>query len=189
MNWKKRHIILGSKSPRRKQLFEQAGFDFEVKAKETNEVLNPLETVEQNTMRLAKEKAMALGLRELVVCGDTLVSLDDKHVLGKPSDKQQAIEMLKSISGRSHYVTTGVCISKNQEYYCFYEQTKVFIKPVSDEMVHYYIDQYKVLDKAGSYGIQDWFGLTQVEKIEGCFYNVMGFPMPRFFQELNKIIS
>lgn len=191
LTYKDLDIILGSKSPRRKELFEKTGFKFEVRVSEGEEVVDSKLSVEGNTMELARQKASFIhtDLKETLVCADTLVSLPNGTILGKPLNTAEALEMLKSLTNGFHLVTTGVSIHHHGRECCFYDQTKVFVKDTSKEMLEYYISNSHVLDKAGSYGVQDWFGLTQVEKIEGCFYNVMGFPMPKFFNELNKIIS
>jgi septum formation protein len=184
-------IVLGSQSPRRKELFEKAGYSFSIKVSEAKEFIDKSLSVESNTMELARQKANAINFEddEVLVCADTLVSLQDGTILGKPQDTSEAKNMLKLLVNNFHYVTTGVIIKTCTFEHVFYEQTKVFVKDTEDELIDYYIHHHQVLDKAGSYGVQDWFGLTQVEKIEGCFYNVMGFPMPKFFKELKKIRS
>lgn len=182
-------IVLGSQSPRRRQIFELAGFRFKVRVSEIEEIMDEKMDVISNTMDLASQKAQSLrrGLNEILVCADTLVSMNDGLILGKPRSRSEAFHMLKSLAGKSHFVTTGVSISFDQNEHLFYEQTKVHVANLEPEQINYYLDHHEIMDKAGSYGIQDWFGLTHVERIEGCYYNVMGFPMPKFYKELQKL--
>jgi septum formation protein len=107
--------------------------------------------------------------------------------LNKPIDEQDSFRMLKTICGTMHEVYTGVCLRTNNQLHTFYERSEVFCKTLRDEEIWHYIRNYKPFDKAGSYGIQDWFGYTAVERINGCFYNVMGLPVSRIYEELKKI--
>jgi septum formation protein len=179
-------ITLASKSPRRKQILTEAGFDVEVKIKEVEEVypedLDPYKI----PVYLAELKAQAFRNEitdELVVTSDTIVILDGT-VLGKPQDEKDAFQMLKALSGRKHDVVTGVCIFQKAHSRTFSELTEVYFKDLSDVEISYYVDNFKPLDKAGSYGIQEWIGMIGVEKIVGSYFNVMGFPINRFYSEL-----
>jgi len=186
-----KHIsfVLGSQSPRRQQLFTDLGLDFVVKTADIDEVLSE-DGLATNTEHLALQKAMAIEARpnECLVTADTLVGLDGK-ILGKPADLIEAKEMIQRLGNKWHEVVTGVCVSYQGKQIIFHEKTEVLIKDIAEEDLEYYISHYNPVDKAGSYGIQDWFGLTHVEAIKGCYYNVMGFPMPRFYKELKNIVK
>lgn len=182
------NILLGSKSPRRKWIFEQAGFNFSVVEAEVEESFHPDMLAHEVAVYLAEKKAGAfteLKENDLLVTADTLVSVDDQ-ILNKPANKDEALEMLQILSGRKHLVYTGVHI-KNASYgLTFCESSEVYFKELTPDEILFYINNYKPFDKAGSYGIQDWMGLRAIEKVNGCFYNVMGFPMARFCKELKE---
>lgn len=125
----------------------------------------------------------SLQENELLITADTIVIIDDK-VLGKPANKQEAIDTLSTLSGNMHEVVSGVCISTYNKQYSFSETTKVFFRTLTPEQIDYYVDQFAPYDKAGAYGIQEWIGLVGIEKIEGDFYNVMGLPVGKLVHEL-----
>ena len=181
-------FVLGSQSPRRRELFAGVGLQFRVQIADIDEKLSGTD-IAKNTEQLALQKAEAISINdsECLVTADTLVGLN-KEILGKPKTEKEAAQMLRSLSNTWHDVFTGVCIKYKNKTYTFHERTLVFINPLSDQDIAHYIQHYNPMDKAGAYGIQDWFGLTQVGEIKGCYYNVMGFPMPRFYNELQKII-
>jgi septum formation protein len=185
-------ITLASKSPRRKQILTESGFDVEVKIKEVEEIYPENIDPYQIPLYLAELKAGAFKEEmeedELVVTSDTIVILEGK-VLGKPQDEKDAFQMLKALSGRKHDVVTGVCIFQKAHSRTFSELTEVYFKELSDDEISYYIKNFKPLDKAGAYGIQEWIGMIGVEKIVGSYYNVMGFPINRFYSELKKFIG
>ncbi|MET4081654.1 septum formation protein [Pedobacter sp. UYP30] len=190
-------IILGSKSPRRKELLQLMGLDFEVMVKETDESYPARLRPEQIVMHIAEAKAAAFKneKEKLVITADTLVVLTDESVesvesveiLGKPKDRLQAVEMLGKLSGSTHKVFTGVTILHNGEMKSFYDMTKVSCRKLSDKEINFYIENYKPFDKAGSYGIQDWFGVNAVTQIEGSYTNVMGLPTEKLYAALKAI--
>ena len=181
-------IILASKSPRRHELLKLMGLDFSVELKEVDESypagLSPAEIA----VYVAEQKAKAFGNIEgrIVITADTIVALADK-ILGKPNDREHAKEMLKALAGHKHEVYTGVTLMKDNKMKSFYEVTEVFCKEVSDEEIDFYIDNFKPFDKAGSYGIQDYWGLAVVKRIHGSYTNVMGLPTEKLLEELKKI--
>lgn len=174
-------IILASGSPRRKELLQNLGLNFEVKATHVDEEF-PIElTAERIPLYLAEKKADAYNFEsndEVVITSDTIVWLDGK-VLNKPTDYEEAKNMLLTLSGKKHQVFTAVCIKSNVKKNIFYDKTNVYFKKLSIDEIDYYIKNFPVYDKAGSYGVQDWLGFIGIEKIEGCFYNVMGLPVKK----------
>ncbi len=184
-------IILASASPRRKQLLDMIDIDFEVIPSSVHEDFNIDLKHEDFVQHYAKEKSLDIAKKypdHFVIGADTIVVLDNK-ILGKPKDETESFKMLKSLSGRTHTVYTGVSLNHINEKISdtFFEQTDVTFNKLSDSVISYYIDTYKPLDKAGSYGIQDWFSVN-VNRIDGCFYNVMGFPLAAFFSHYKKYI-
>lgn len=184
-------IILASQSPRRQKLLAQIGLQFDVipsACKEEITSTDPQIVVEE----LAYQKAADVAKKQvnaLVIGADTMVVKDGK-ILGKPDSKAHAFELLSDLSGRAHYVYTGVAlirVNDNHEFistYCFYEKTKVFFSALSSLEIQSYIASGSPMDKAGAYGIQDEWGAVFVEKIEGDFYNVVGLPLHRLYKEL-----
>ena len=182
-------LILASASPRRHQLMRDAGFQFEVKLKEVEEVWPEELEAEKVPAYLAclKSKAFDGELKdgELLITADTVVCLGAK-ILGKPKNREGAIEMLRELSGQKHTVITGVCLATFEQRESFSAFTDVFFKDLSEEEIIYYVDQYKPFDKAGSYGIQEWIGYIGIKRIEGSFYNVMGLPVQQLYDRLNN---
>jgi septum formation protein len=185
----KGQLILGSKSPRRRYLLEQAGFDFTVMAKDVKEVYPPDLPVREVPGYLAKLKAAAIlpdaPEGAVVIASDTIVLLNNT-IYGKPVDRNDAIRILKELSGNLHEVITGVCLLSTQKVRVFSETTKVFFDALTDWEIEWYIDHYEVMDKAGAYGIQDGIGLIGIKRIEGCYFNVMGLPVHRLYKELQE---
>ncbi len=181
-------IILGSKSPRRKALLSELGFSFEIRIKETDESYPNNLPAEDVAEFIAMKKADALFETlledEILICADTTVIIDEQ-IVGKPKSRNHAIEILQSLSGRSHKVITGVVVQSRHKKNAFSVSTCVYFQPLSMEMIQYYIDEYKPYDKAGSYGIQEWIGSVGVKKIDGSFNNVVGLPT----QELYSILK
>lgn len=181
-------LLLASKSPRRRQLLAELGIPIEIVNVDVDEHLDtPLQACEV-AEHLARRKAAAYPIGRMAE-GDVLVTADtvvvrDGVVLGKPSSREEAVDMLHSLSGRSHEVYTGVCLCTPQRECSFTEQTVVHFAPLSDEEITYYIDHYCPYDKAGAYGIQEWIGMVGVSRIEGCYYNVMGLPVARLYAAL-----
>lgn len=123
---------------------------------------------------------------EILVTADTVVVLDGE-ALGKPADEAEAFRMLRELSGRMHSVYTGVCLRTAKETLSFTERTDVFFRHLTNEEIHYYIEHYRPFDKAGAYGIQEWIGMVGVDRIEGCYYNVMGLPVARLYEHLCRL--
>lgn len=183
-------IVLASKSPRRQMLFEGLGLNHSVRIKDVDEDFPTHLKRGEIPAFLARKKADAfsdnLASNELLVTADTIVWIND-HVLNKPEDKAQAVDMLREISGAQHSVYTAVCMKTNFQTHSFVEETLVHFNPLSDIEINHYLDKYQPYDKAGAYGIQEFIGLIGIRKIEGDFYNVVGFPMQRFWRELDVL--
>jgi septum formation protein len=185
-------LILASSSPRRINLLRQVGFSFVVKPSRVEERLREDETPAQNARRIALEKA--LGVHDsltsgIIVGADTIVVLG-KKILGKPKDKSDARSMLRMLSGKTHIVYTGFALvdARTGMRVTDVEKTFVTFRVLSTEEIRRYVDSGSPMDKAGGYGIQDDYGAVFVEKVNGCFYNVMGFPLSRFFTVLKGFI-
>jgi len=182
-------ILLASKSPRRRELIKGLEFPYEIHTYDTDESFpSHLKGAEIATY-LAEKKAMdfphEIQPGQIVLTADTIVWVNN-HVLNKPENEIESLAMLKEICGEKHEVFTGVCLRDNGKHITFAERSEVTCKAVSESHLLHYIEHYKPFDKAGSYGIQDWFGYTVVEKINGCFYNVMGLPVSRVYEEIMK---
>ncbi len=172
-------IILASQSPRRKQLMEAAELEFEIVIADVDETNPPGMSGELVPEFLAKKKASAIEHMHpdaLIIAADTVVLLDH-HILGKPTDAEDAIKMLQQLAGRMHQVVTGVCMQKGTKQIAFSVTTEVYFRPLTDEQIKHYVANYKPFDKAGSYAIQEWIGMIGIEKINGDYYNVMGLPI------------
>lgn len=172
-------IILASQSPRRKQLMEMAELQFEVLITDVDETNPPGMRGDDVPLFLARKKADAvshLAKDAIVIAADTVVLLDH-HILGKPTDEANAKDILQQLSGRMHKVVTGVCIRRNEKEAAFSVTTEVYFRPLTPAQIDHYITHYKPYDKAGAYAIQEWIGVTGIEKINGDYYNVMGLPI------------
>jgi septum formation protein len=183
-------LILASGSPRRKQLLAQIGIEFSVIQSDIDEDFSLSLPPEAFTEHWAREKAKNVGEKNpdsLIVGADTVVVLNGK-ILGKPKDETTSFSMLRSLSGKTHEVITGVSFfsMEPQIDVTFNERTFVSFKTLSDSDIHYYIDNYHPYDKAGSYGIQDWFSV-HISKIDGCYFNVMGLPLSSFFAQYRRL--
>jgi len=181
-------IILASQSPRRKQLMEMAELEFEVLVADVDETNPPGMPGEQVPEFLARKKADAVShlvSDAIVVAADTVVLLDH-HILGKPTDAAHAKQILQQLSGRMHKVVTGVCVRKGAKEVCFSTTTEVYFRSLSERQIEHYISHYKPFDKAGAYAIQEWIGVTGIEKINGDYYNVMGLPIGELILILNR---
>lgn len=181
------HIILASASPRRKEIFELAELSFEIVPSQVEEVITK-ERPEEVVIELSEQKAWDVWKRsdgrEIVVGADTVVAYDGK-ILGKPKDEKEAFQMLSMLSGNTHQVYTGVTIIQNGEKKSFYEETKVKFYPLTEDEIQAYIKTGEPMDKAGAYGIQGK-AAPFICGIEGDYYNVVGFPIARFLQEMKK---
>ena len=183
-------IILASKSPRRQELIKGLKIPFEIALFDVDETYDSSLIKHEIPQFLALKKANfypeKLNKNEVLLTADTIVWVNN-HVLNKPENNQEAFEMLTEICGTTHEVFTGVCLKTENKNISFYDRTEVTIKNLTSDEIWHYINEYKPLDKAGSYGIQDWFGYTAVENINGCFYNVMGLPINKVYDALKDI--
>lgn len=182
------HIVLGSASPRRKELLEKMGFSFETKVLDTDETYPPTLDKDGVPEYIAVKKSMAFNLNDfpentLVITADTVVILE-KQIFGKPIDREQAVRMLYALSGQTHRVVTGVCLRSKEKEKVFSVESEVTFRVLSLEEIEYYVDEYKPFDKAGSYGLQEWIGYVALERLEGSFFNVMGLPTQRLYRAL-----
>ena len=190
-NLDKYKIILASNSPRRKELLSGLGIKYEVKTLPGIEETYP-DTLkaEEIPLYIAKEKAAAyrdaMRQDELIITADTIVWLDG-IVMGKPKDEEDARRMLRNLSGKTHQVITGVCITTVRFQKSFSTVTEVTFAELSDEEIDSYVRNYRPMDKAGSYGIQEWIGFIGVQEISGSYFNVMGLPIQRLYKELSKL--
>lgn len=187
-------IILASNSPRRRELLAGLGVDFEVRVlKGISEAYPPDLPVSQIPQFIAREKAAAYQVKpgELVITADTVVVVGDDEqgstVLGKPKDADEARRMLRTLSGRAHRVITGVCLTTHDDQRRFSVTTEVNFRELGDDEIDYYISHYRPFDKAGAYGIQEWIGYVGVTGIRGSYFNVMGLPVQRIWQELRQM--
>ena len=185
---KKHHIILGSASPRRKELLSGLDIPFKViTLPDIDESYPPHLQREEIPEFLAKLKADAyknlMEENSLLITADTIVWLNGK-VYGKPADETEAKETLRLLSGQTHEVITGVCISETDKQQIFHAVSKVKFASLDEEEINYYINRYRPYDKAGAYGVQEWIGYIGVEQLEGSFYNVMGLPIRMLYKYL-----
>lgn len=181
-------IILGSQSPRRKELLEGMDLDFTVKVIEIDESNFPSDLPLENVpeyIAIEKGKAHLAIIKddELVITSDTIV-IYNGEIFGKPKSKEEATAMLKKLSGNKHEVISGVCLTSKHKTVSFSDKTTVQFKALSDELIDYYLEKYKPYDKAGSYGIQEWIGYVGITSIEGAYFNVMGLPVAKVFDKL-----
>jgi septum formation protein len=186
-------LILASQSPRRKKLLKQIGLKFRVLPSRVAEVIFHHQTPGENAQRIALEKAtnVASRLRKGIILGaDTIVVLDH-HILGKPKSKEDAKRMLRLLSGREHSVFTGFALKdvETGKQASGVEETKVRFRKLTEQEIVEYVNSGSPMDKAGSYGIQDDFGAVFVERVHGCFYNVVGFPLSRFYVTLQQFTA
>lgn len=185
-------LILASQSPRRRELMSDCGFEFRTVRYDVDELYPDMMPSEKVAEYLSALKSSAypeeLTGREILITADTVVVLD-REVLGKPKDTQHAREMLKSLSGATHQVISGVTLRSATKSVSFSSVTEVQFSKLSTEQIDYYVEKYSPMDKAGSYGIQEWIGYVGVESIEGSFYNVMGLPIQRLCKELGVFIT
>ena len=189
---KQYNVVLASNSPRRRELLADLGIDFEVRTINGIDESYPaqlpvLEIAEYISRKKAEAYRAEMASDELIITADTVVILGNE-VLGKPHDADDARRMLRALSGKTHKVVTGVTIVTEGAMRSFSAVTDVEFAPLSDEDIDYYVDNYRPLDKAGAYGIQEWIGCMGVRHISGSFYNVMGLPLHRLYNELDQCI-
>lgn len=190
-NLKKFNIVLASNSPRRKELMSGLGVDYVVKTlTDVDESYPDTLQGEEIPAYISREKAEAyqsmIEPDELLITADTIVWMNGE-VLGKPKDREDAIRMLRKLSGASHQVITGVCLTTKGWQNSFTVTTDVTFAVLSEEEIVYYVDKYSPMDKAGAYGVQEWIGFIGVESISGSYYNVMGLPVQKLYRELIKL--
>ena len=190
-NLEKYKVILASGSPRRRELMAGLGVNYEVRIlPDVDESYPDTLQGEEIPLYIAKEKADAyipmMQPDELIITADTIVWLDGK-VLGKPRDREDALQMLRTMSGRTHKVFTGGCITTTDWQRSFTAQTEVRFATLSEDEIIYYVDNFKPMDKAGAYGVQEWIGFIGVENISGSYYNIMGLPVQKLYRELLKV--
>ena len=183
-------IILASQSPRHKQLLEWAEVPFEIVVNETDETYPSGLTPDAVAIHIARQKALAVlplvTADAVILAADTIVVLNN-CIIGKPKNREDAIEILRNLSGSQHKVITGVVIYKEKKEIAFADTTDVYFHELSDAQIEFYIDKYKPFDKAGAYAIQEWIGVTGIKSIRGDFYNVMGLPVSRVVKELTNM--
>ncbi len=185
-------ILLASKSPRRKQLLTEAGFNIRIATKEVDESYPEDMPATEVAQYLAEKKAMACAdfLRdgELLLAADSIVVLGNE-IFEKPEDRDDAFRIIRSLSGNKHQVITGVCLLGKGGKVAFSEVANVYMDTLSDEEIAYYIDNYQPYDKAGAYAIQEWIGLCKINKIEGTFQNVMGLPVAAVYRAIREMLQ
>lgn len=188
-------VILASQSPRRKQLLEWANINFDIIVKSTDESYPENLDPEEVAIHIAKQKNIAVSNSSEfkayangtpVIAADTIVVCDNT-IIGKPKDRDDAIKILNTLSGKKHQVITGVVIRKGDKEISFADTTEVWFHSLSNEQITFYVDQYKPYDKAGAYAIQEWIGVVGIQRINGDFYNVMGLPVSRVVKALGSI--
>ena len=188
---KNHNIILASGSPRRQVFFKGLNLDFTIQVKAVDETYPNNLTRSEITDYLSQLKAsvfLDLDENDILITSDTIVWKDEK-ALGKPKDFGEAKEMLQNLSGQMHEVITSVCFTSKEFQKTVNDVTKVWFKNLSEEEIDFYIKNYKPFDKAGSYGIQEWIGYIGIEKIEGCYFNVMGLPTRLVYKTLTEIAN
>ena len=184
-------IILASQSPRRKQLLEWAEVPFEIIVKETDESYLPGLTVEEVAIHIARNKAIAIkqlnNLTIPILAADTIVVLNNE-IIGKPKDREDAINILTRLSGKKHSVITGVVILYKDKEIAFADTTEVEFYDLTKEELSFYVDKYQPYDKAGAYAIQEWIGVVGIKSINGDFYNVMGLPVSKVVKAIDNLV-
>jgi septum formation protein len=187
-----RHLVLGSGSPRRSDFLRELGLDFEVRLQEFEESYPSELKREEISEYLAKLKAKALepvlSEEEILITADTIVWCEDE-ALGKPKDREEAIKMLQSLSNKSHEVISSVALTTTKKQVLLSDTTTVNFRKLTDEEIVYYVDHYEPFDKAGAYGIQEWLGYIGITEIRGSYFNVVGFPVQKFYTGLRDLLA
>lgn len=189
-NLKRYSVILASNSPRRKELMSGLGIDYTVRTLPNVDESYP-DTLSKEEIPAYICQAKATAYKHLMAPDDLLITADtivwsEGRVLGKPADRAEAIEMIRLLAGKSHQVITGVCLTTLERQQTFTSVSDVLFDTLSDEEIAYYVDRYQPMDKAGAYGVQEWIGYVGVKHISGSFYNIMGLPIQRLYQELKQ---
>ena len=190
MNWfPEFNYILASASPRRQQLLSLLGIPFRVETRDVDETypanLGKLQIPEYLARLKAEPFKDSLTGRDLLITADTIVWHDEK-VLGKPACQNDAVRMLLQLSGKEHEVISGVCLTSGNKQISFHALSVVSFRVLTMDEIEYYVSEYKPFDKAGAYGIQEWIGVVGISHIEGSFYNVMGLPVQKLYDEIQK---
>ncbi|GAB4317457.1 MAG: Maf-like protein [Bacteroidales bacterium] len=190
---KNKRIILASASPRRRDLLSAIIDDFEVKPLHVEEKFPANLKAEEIAMYLSRLKADSWRFsdnnnREIVITADTIVWFEGR-LLSKPADFNEAVEMLSELSGNMHRVYTGVTLRSSEKEHTFHVETRVWFRQLTQEEINWYVTRFEPYDKAGAYGGQEWIGHVAIEKIEGCFFNVVGLPLPALYLELEKFCN
>ena len=185
-------IVLASQSPRRKQLLEWAEIEFDIIVPQTDESFPPGMPINELPIHIAREKARSiqseLSHERIILAADTIVVLE-RQVIGKPTDRTNAIQILQQLSGKMHQVITGVVILNGQKEIAFADTTDVTFHHLTREQIEFYVDKYKPYDKAGAYAIQEWIGVIGIKSISGDFYNVMGLPVSKVVKVLREQLN
>ena len=190
---KKYRLILASQSPRRRQLLSDCGLEYELAERYEVEELFPA-TMEADEVPVYLSRLKSEGYpselaeNDILLTADTVVIIDNE-ILGKPVDEAEAHAMLRQLSGRAHRVTTGVTLRSCDRTESFAVQSDVYFRALTDEEIDYYVERFRPMDKAGSYGIQEWIGYVGIERIDGSFYNVMGLPVQRVYAALAEFVK
>lgn len=186
-------VILGSQSPRRKELLRAMDIAFEVEVFPTDELIDPQLSPSEIAKQIARNKMVPFERQnyqdKLVITADTVVVSPEGEILGKPQSAEEAVAVIQSLCGQEHLVITGVAIRYGGQFLSFAEQTKVQFGVLEDEEIQYYVENYQPMDKAGSYGIQEWIGRIGIDRIEGSYENVMGLPTQRLYLVLKELFK
>jgi septum formation protein len=192
LDLKEYNLVLASQSPRRRELLKGLDLEFTTCSVDADESFPAKLKGADAVQYICKAKADAyrpfLEDKTIAITADTVVILDNK-IIGKPKSHEEAFSMIRSLSGRVHEVITAVCIFSKEKCAEFYSSTEVHFSEITDEEIEYYINKYKPFDKAGSYGVQEWIGYIGIEKIVGSYFNVMGLPVKRLYDELKTFIE
>ncbi|MDD2346479.1 MAG: Maf family protein [Bacteroidales bacterium] len=184
------HLVLGSASPRRKEMLSQMGFEFEIRISNAEEIYNPENSPEEIVKQLSLQKSKDISLlsqNELLITADTIVVLN-QEILGKPKDYTEAFQMIQKLSDNEHQVFTGVCLRTEQKIITDFAVTSVLFKPIAVDEIDYYIMNYQPYDKAGAYGIQEWLGFHKIQEIKGSYFNVVGLPCTLISEMMKSFI-
>lgn len=188
-NLKDKEVILASGSPRRQEILKSIGVDFKIELRSVDEVFSEELKHHEISDYLAELKADQfedLKHNQILITGDTIV-WHNNNALNKPSDKEEAYQMLKSLSNASHEVISSFCIKTVEKTETFFDSAEVKFKPLTDDEIWHYINNYSPFDKAGAYGIQEWIGQIGISELKGSFYTVMGFPIHLVYEKLSQI--
>ncbi|MBQ7749837.1 MAG: septum formation protein Maf [Bacteroidales bacterium] len=193
MDLRGKRIILGSNSPRRRELLKGLDIDFEIDTcNNFNECFSPDTPYSEVPVLMSEGKSAgfhrSLSDGEILITADTMVILSDE-ILGKPHTREEAVKMLRDLSGKEHRVITAVTLRDSSRMKTESDTTRVWFKDLSDEEIFYYLDKYRPYDKAGAYGVQEWIGYTGISRIDGSYFNVVGFPVHLVYRMLQEFIG